>query len=452
MDITKTIRYIKRKGFTHIKIELEAHLNRHSEDSERCEGCGGDGYYECRESHVCRNCDGDSTVTCSICDGNGRTETDSVVTECENCDTNGVTACDECDDGYQDCDCDTGCEDCDGSGTIETEGGNMNDHYCQSYVISRVSKRARENLTYCRFYNDGSVDSEFSFTIPIEYMDTIPEFIRAFRELGEQSRHFDTSNAGMHLSVMTEGTYPCTKALDDDKIQNFRQQLKKLLPALYFLASSDHTARPLQYRQPQIDTGKPSAVRIGRGVLEYRVFQTCYDKPDMVLQHFKVIAKTLKFYGSAQIKTELFKQFRFYDTRDNKKAYLNRFYPTTEAITALDKGLSYLKPDELTIAQLKAQRRFTNNAASIVQRQLLKSYMEYRERLLNRNRIWIRSSMNDMFVQNRTTRRLYELKIKPDELKALYTEIRERIEEKPLSLAQWKQQIYQAPSANTVTL
>jgi hypothetical protein len=215
------------------------------------------------------------------------------------------------------------------------------------------------------FYDDGSVDSEFTFTLAVEDLHYAPEYIDAFNLLASDiSGGPQTGNAGMHLSVLTGSDYPNgQKNLDHAKLLNFQTEVTKLLPALYFVASPDHASRGLNFRHPRIgwvnDYGhggdRYNAITIYAGqCLEYRLFETCYQRPEALLEDFEVIANTLKYYSTRKINLP---------TRELKSGGRNysvgRFYQTPEALQALNSGLPFLKPKGKTISKLKSERGFS---------------------------------------------------------------------------------------------
>lgn len=248
---------------------------------------------------------------------------------------------------------------------VELEA-NLDRHWdeddCEEYLREHVSQEAKDALTYGNFYNDGSVDSEFTFTVPIEKVRVVLEYIVAFREMasGAGSR-FETNGAGMHIAILNNpsGNYPEGNNLIHTNSYNFAQSMTHLLPALYFLGSSNAKSRKLRYRLPQIDLERKYAAITGhRQVFEYRVFETCYDKPEAFLDFFCVIAKTMQFYKAREVKLPFFDTIGQLGCADNTY-HLARFYYTERHIDALDLGLAVLKPDHKTIEQLKRERNFT---------------------------------------------------------------------------------------------
>lgn len=307
--IANATRYIQRKGFKFIKIELEGQLDR--------SGCNhGNG-------HVCTRCDGTGIYRLDNC----------------TCNDGYVTCPREYNDSYDD---------------IED---------CQNFIESYISKKANRLRVFGNFYNDGSVDSEYTFTLPCttEGIKCAIEYIKAFKELGEAvGSGVKVSGAGMHIALLNDpaGSYESDgdhhNSLNYAYLSNFISQMKKLLPSLYFLGTCNAKTRPLEYRMPQVADEKYSAINCSNGVLEYRVFDPCYDRPEALLDYVEVIAKSLKFYAAMPI-LNLSKRLDFKIGYGN---HIARMFMSPEQLEYLNETLPYLKPENKTIQQLKRERNF----------------------------------------------------------------------------------------------
>ncbi|HET7630656.1 MAG TPA: hypothetical protein VFK03_04770, partial [Candidatus Saccharimonadales bacterium] len=241
---------------------------------------------------------------------------------------------------------------------------------CEDFMRHQVSPEAAEALTYACFYRDGSVDSEFTFTLPLDKAEYAIEFIKAFKALANAiGNGLDTDGAGMHIAILNseDGNYPNGNELDEDKFDNFRTAMQPLLPALYFLASADPKSRSLSYRGPQVSlNGKYSAIYGVRGhCLEFRVFETCYDKPEAFYDYLIVIANCLEFYKDEPTDTRL--NIGRLGIKDGSG--LSRFYYTEKHLDALHKGLKWLKPEYKTIKQLNQERGLVTTKAHLRQQQ-----------------------------------------------------------------------------------
>jgi hypothetical protein len=372
---------VKRGNFkaTAIKVELEAQLNRNTaqpisgtvEDSEECDSCNGSG----------------------------------------NCDCGGY-------------DCSDSCEDCAGTGLVPgTTGSWQNEIHCQDHILEQlvplglaVERTEQEiangesphyhrhgglgkykeagALKFGEFYRDGSVDSEFTFTVMLDNPENIflvPKIIEIFAKLAtDMGTQMDVAGAGMHTAFINhpEGLYgqPGTNTANPEhmtRFRNFRKSMSMLLPALFFLASDSDRSRRVGYREPRVsDQDKYSAIAYRLGAIEFRVFETCYDNPEQILDNFVVMKNCMRYwsriYKSPGIDKKISSLY-FGNDLDNK---LERFYTTIDHLTVLNMGLQRLKPSYLSIKELKTQRKFTMNKRrinNIVVEQTQQAEVEYKE-------------------------------------------------------------------------
>lgn len=325
--IKAPIKFIKSCAYkgTHLKVELEANLNRRG-GFISCLMCRGRGYRFCRD---CSNgfIDGGQKIVCDVCKGWFR----------------------------------IACNQCKQSGSKVTKI--MGDNECAKFIFDNVSLKARKALVFSLFYPDGSVGSEFTFTLPLEKSFYAIEFINAFKKLSDYiGGGLDTNGAGMHLAILNSksGKYPEGNSVDGTCVNNFARAMYHFLPVLYFLGSTSFKSRGLNFRGPQISTGKSSAINYaagGHGCFEYRFFETCYERPEAILDDICVIAKTLKYYKSTYKRESFFGTIGKLGIRDGLGVH--RFYFTEQHLKALEAGLEYLKPDHKTFTQLKRERNFT---------------------------------------------------------------------------------------------
>ena len=160
----------------------------------------------------------------------------------------------------------------------------------------------------------------------------------------------------MHIAILRGSNYPYDlQELDSDRLANFETEVAKLMPALFFMASPDHRSRSLEYRDSQISESKYSAIHVLYGGFEYRLFETCYDRPSAILDNIEVIARTLEYYTPRR-------KAKTVQTRLHDQDYgegLERFYKTPEALRALNEQLPLVKPKSKTVRELKKERNFT---------------------------------------------------------------------------------------------
>lgn len=267
-------------------------------------------------------------------------------------------------------------------------------------------------MTYARFYEDGSVDSELTFTIPIADESNIrhlPAVLEAFKDFGGMCDGFDTSGAGMHIGLLfsRDCSYPTPGAdrvgngvrLGTRKLNNFKRAVTQLLPALFFLGSSNATSRNMLYRKPRVsidhagddrhnwqDQPKYSAITYRSGAIEFRLFETCYDSPLTILDNIIVIANCMKYLSHNYISPEIDKICSSMLFGNDDGTDLGRLYITETHLDVLNEGLKRIKPAYYTLTDLKRQRGFTKTKSSLAtverdnQEQASREYEEYKER------------------------------------------------------------------------
>lgn len=253
-------------------------------------------------------------------------------------------------------------------------------------------------LKYAEFYNDGSVDSEFTFTLSLESPETvflIPKIMDIFKGLAEANGNgMDVSGAGMHTALINnrDCRYDTTirsSPGQNDRFNNFSRSMSLLLPALFFLSSPGKTSRALRFRTPKIATGnsdKYTAINYRYGALEFRCFETCYDKPEQILDNIVVISNCMKFWKKTFKPSGLEKIVTRVKFGNDSNYDLERFYKSVEHIDLLNAGLEKLKPSYLTITQCKRQRSFDVSREKLadmdeeIKEEAKASYAEYEER------------------------------------------------------------------------
>ena len=378
--IVKTIENLKKSqfGVTAIKVELEAQLNR-----GRSDHCG-----DCHDGmRYCDYCE-EGRSECSECYGSGEVEGDEGQENCGDCDGEGYYNCSDCDGEWR-----WECGDCDGG-----DDNFSDERQCHDFILERLvplglaeeigdedysyarKYKPKLPLVFSKFYNDGSVDSEHTFTLSIENPETVlllPKFLEIFNELADAvGGDVETEGAGMHIALLqTEaGIYPDRDwTPQSGHMRNFRRSMNLLLPALYFLSSPNDISRSLSYRRPRIeiegtDGSKYFAINYGRGALEFRIFETCYANPEMILDNLVVIGNAMRYWRASYLNPGLDKiatSVRFGKDDSND---LSRFYQKVEHLELLNEGLKRLKPSYLSVKEVKAQRNFKTSKMTLKKR------------------------------------------------------------------------------------
>lgn len=360
--LSDAIRRIKEAGFDHIKVELEGDIGRDGERS--CEDCLGEG------SEECYNCDGEGY---SETGARTRISDEPVRQECSACYGEGYNRCDNCD----------------GQGNF---GNFMDEETCEQWMKDYVPQEVRDRLVYGRFYEDGSVDSEFTFTVHIDHVEDVVTWMNAFSALADEcGSGMEVSDAGLHIAVLpsgSRGVYPCYDTMNRRSVNNFTSEVTKLMPALFFLASAGHQSRNLEYRHPKVDEDKYAAVSTHENTCyEFRVFETCYDRPEAFYDYIQTIANCLKFHADPTLKVAtLGKQFGFNDGET-----LSRLYNTPEQLRILNATVKHLKPVDKSYKKLKEERGVHYTIKSLSQKEkstLAKLREEYKQYKANWDAAW----------------------------------------------------------------
>lgn len=382
--LLKAVNFIETAGFSHIKVELEGTTGRrHTNNRWACEPCKSMGVSPCdtckgrgvtteNENNLfgtttfidCRECGGDGNSRCNVCNGNRNRGSFSSNLTCHQFVLEHVT------------------KKLYGKALYEIDNYNYDEDEDGAEIYDAI-----DFLTYSYFYDDGSVDSELTFTIPVKEVRHLPLFIEGFSELGKVAGNgkIDVRGAGMHIAILpssSNGRYPCPQRVDSNKLNNFVSEVSKLLPALYFLGTAGHRTRSFNYRNPKISDDKYSAICTHGGrTFEYRVFETCYERPEAIFDFVQVIANTLKFFHDPNLKVKfLGKKFGFTNTR----AVAN-YFSTPEQLRILNATVKYLKPEDKTFKQLKAERGLKYNIKSLslkeraIMGDLKRDYDEYKK-------------------------------------------------------------------------
>lgn len=166
---------------------------------------------------------------------------------------------------------------------------------------------------YSRVYTD--CETEWTITILLDKTENIlllPHLIDAFNALAKanKTKKINVEGAGMHTAFIqgANGLYPLTNSDEHNEIRfrNFSKSMTPLLPALYFLGSNRMSrgkaiTRSFGPRQPLISNReKYSAVAYRGGALEFRVFDTCYDNREHILDNVAVMARSVAKYWRRQ--------------------------------------------------------------------------------------------------------------------------------------------------------
>lgn len=235
------------------------------------------------------------------------------------------------------------------------------ERYAHSYFY-----RPKSPLVFAKTYNDVTVDTELTFTLSVEEPESallLPKFLKAFYGLKKHlNQEPSVAGAGMHMSLLNSegGVYPTYSTPSEvAKFRNFRKSMILLMPALFFLGSPDSKSRPMGYRRPMVEQQHYSAINYGSGALEFRVFETCYEYPETILDNVVVMCNCLRFWTKKYTRNHLQKITKECLFGNDGGGELSRLFVTTQHIDLLNRGLRMIKPSYRTITELKTQRNFT---------------------------------------------------------------------------------------------
>lgn len=291
MQTSKLKQAFLHNGFKYIKVELEAHVMPNY-DSEPIP-CS-----ECNEGRIeCASCDESGILTeeCTRCQGTGTSEDEGQAQEanCADCSGAGTIEqnCTECEGyGYQPC---SYCNE----GYIHEDDV---DNYCHDFeqYFREHLKGIDKHFKFLKVYNDGSVDTECTLTLRVDYINELPEIIRIFKATCLHFGKCRTKNAGLHLTLLEGYLYPRQRKLNAVKMANYHKHVAKLLFGLIYLGSNGNVTRGFHCRDIRIsDKEKYSAIYTHNDTcIEFRLFDTCYNHPERVLQYLALMAKTLRYY------------------------------------------------------------------------------------------------------------------------------------------------------------
>lgn len=302
---------------------------------------------------------------------------------------------------------------------------------CNTFIQNQVSDDSKKLTDYAEFYEDGSVDSELTYTISIRGDDmaksyeAMKDYIHAFKALADEiGNGMETEGAGMHISVLNseDGNYPGGNSVDSVKTGNFMKAMTPLMPAFMFLASCDYVSRGLHYRAPRVARDKYNAIHISSS-FEYRAFETCYQDVERLGDYLVVIAQSLQFYKKDLVVPAFMGKIGKLGFNASGEG-VGRFYVTADHMKALYDGLKILKPNYYTIEDLKKQRNFKGDLKSLetkektMELEWRKEYEENAKTLRKQRREYLRNlpAKYNQWIQSIIGNVEYQAKSYPKEM------------------------------------
>lgn len=233
--------------------------------------------------------------------------------------------------------------------------------------------KPRLPLVYSKVYTDS--ETEWTTTLSLKDANDVlyaPFLVDAFNALIEANGNgVNVELSGMHTAFIQgkDGIYPSdTSATQQKMFDNFAKSMRPLLPALYLLGANRieegiGVTRSTSPRQPMISSDeKYSAVAYRYGALEFRVFDTCYDNREQLLDNIVVMAQSVsKYWHNKYIKPSVVVDKPTYFGSSNCNGSVNKIeslYVVKDHIVLLNKGLRCIKPPYMTVKEVKQARNF----------------------------------------------------------------------------------------------
>lgn len=252
-------------------------------------------------------------------------------------------------------------------------------------------------LAFSRVYTDS--ETEWTTTLLLKEASDVlysPILVDAWNELAKANGNgINVNGSGMHTAFIQgeNGIYPSTTAKDQVKLfDNFAKSMRPLLPALYLLGANrmekgKAITRSTDPRCPMISNHeKYSAIAYRQGALEFRVFDTCYDNRDQLLDNIVVMAQAVSKYWHAKYQkpnVTIDKPVYFGTTASHANVNkLESLFVVKEHIVILNAGLRCIKPPYLTVTQIKKARGFKLTVRGVKQKiDIVKYQKEYKSYL-----------------------------------------------------------------------
>lgn len=239
----------------------------------------------------------------------------------------------------------------------------------------------RRPLVFSKVYTDS--ETEWTTTLSLEKASDVlyaPFLVDAFNALIEANGNgVNVEYSGMHTAFIQGegGRYPSDT--DDEQrniFKNYAKSMRPLLPALYLLGANRMEngagiTRSTSPRQPLISsTDKYSAIAYRYGAVEFRIFDTCYDNRDQLLDNIVVMAQSIskywrKQYADSGVMTDNPVYFGTSACESHSKNKIESLYVVKDHIVLLNKGLRCIKPPYMTVKEVKQQRNFRLTVRSV---------------------------------------------------------------------------------------
>lgn len=240
-------------------------------------------------------------------------------------------------------------------------------------------------LVFSKVYTDS--ETEWTVTLSLENAEDVlftPVLVDAFNALAQANGNpIDVNGSGMHTAFLQgrDGMYPDhdrdSKAPEQNKMfENFAKSMRPLLPALYLLGANRMEngkciTRSLTPRAPLVSSSeKYSAIAYRYGAVEFRIFDTCYDNRDQILDNIVVMSQAIskywrKKYHNPNVLADKPVIFGGNNLEINRINPIENLYVVRDHVVLLNKGLRCIKPPYSTVKEIKQARNFSLTVRSV---------------------------------------------------------------------------------------
>lgn len=206
----------------------------------------------------------------------------------------------------------------------------------QNEKLFQEIKNKPSSIVYEHAYFDGSVDTEYTFTIPVEDIDMIEHITRVFYDIcahqlasrmgirtssnnaipkGAADDLFSTLiyNSGIHISLLEEGNYARYEerhVLDPDGLKRVEKFVRNAYMLLYYISTPYSFTRQTTYRRafvgndiytrhnfsPADDQKQSMIYTHGKSMFEFRIFDPVFQKEEYIRNYMSIILKVMDIY------------------------------------------------------------------------------------------------------------------------------------------------------------
>jgi len=280
----------------------------------------------------------------------------------------------------------------------------------QTEKIFQTKKQKPSTIVYEHVYVDGSVDTEYTFTLPIEDADLIEDIARVFYDicahrlyLSNYSRTIsklnkETSNrlfydlitnSGVHLTLMEESDYNGYEnrhTLDQAGLERVERFVRNAYMLLYYISTPFDFTRQIMYRNafvgntiydqhnfsPSNDEKQSMIYTHNRSMFEFRIFDPVFQREEYVRNYILIMSKIMDIYKN-NVKEEDIVIPELDQSNYRRKVndfFSNRMFVELNTITN-DKDLMTVLFTQINKFGTKSQKEKVNKISAVLDNDLI---------------------------------------------------------------------------------